>query len=264
MDILALREPINSLTHAAGFVFAIIGTVYLLGSRQTPPERRISLLIFGLSLAGCYAASSHYHGSLGGAPHIGFLQRLDHVGIYCLIAGTYTPIASSLLGGKWKRITLTCAWVAAASGSAVILICGVLPTALSTLIYLGLGWGAIFVYREIRRRHPHRILRPLLHGGIAYTVGAGFNLLHWPRSWPWLLGSHEIFHVFVLVGSYWHFVFIASIVGHEKKPRPAAPTVPARSHGVSSLKPTRRFGNGPHGQLFRRQASRFALRSRGR
>ena len=113
-----------------------------------------------------------FHGvRLSGEP-LTRLQRLDHVGIYLLIAGTYTPIAWGLMRGPWLWGTLTAAWTAAiACGNARL--CGnLMPMWLSTLTYLVMGWGALFCYNELARAHSHRKLLLLPLGGFFYSVGA--------------------------------------------------------------------------------------------
>ena len=128
------------------------------------------------------------------------LRRLDHVGIYLLIAGTYTPAAWSLLKGAWRRGTLATVWGVAGVCAMRVWLGGVLPTWISTLIYLSMGWGVIFCYRELARDLGHRTLLPLPLGGAFYSVGAVINLAGWPVLLPGVLGAHDLFHFFVIAG----------------------------------------------------------------
>lgn len=210
MDPIVLREPVSALSHAAGFALAVPGTV-LLWRAGRPADRRYAVP-FGIGLVVCYAASAHYHAAGGSAEQIDFHRRLDHVGIHLLIAGTYTPLAGLLLADRWRRGTLTMAWLAAGVGSAVLLLHGVLPPWLSTILYLTLGWGAYFAYREMTRRHPGRDFRPVVTGGVLYSVGALINLAGWPSPWPGWLGSHELLHLFVMAGSLAHYRFVLELV----------------------------------------------------
>jgi hemolysin III len=237
MDMLDLREPVSTLSHAVGLALAIPGTALLWRASQVDRARRLSVLVFGASLVFCYAASARYHAAVGPPERIAALRQLDHVGIHLLIAGTYTPIAVVLLRGTWRRATLTLAWGAALGGSTVILTRGILPTWLSTSFYLGLGWGAYFVYREIGKRHSPSTLRPILHGGIVYSIGAVVNLAGWPDPWPGVLGSHELLHLFVLGGSFLHFSFMLGLVA-------PVGTVPwSLAHAASRVE----AGHRPHG-----------------
>jgi hemolysin III len=172
----------------------------------------VSVLVYGVALVTCYAASARYHAAIGPPERVAALRRLDHVGIHLLIAGTYTPVATILLRGAWRRGTLIVAWLAAFAGCAVVLTRGILPSWLSTTLYLGLGWGAYFAYREMHKRHPASALRPILDGGILYSLGAVINLAGWPAPWPGVIGAHELLHLFVLAGSFTHFTFILGLV----------------------------------------------------
>jgi len=115
------------------------------------------------------------------------------VGIYLLIAGTYTPASWSLFRRSWRRGTLATVWSVAGFCSARIWFGGVLPTWMSTSIYLAMGWGVLFCYRELARSLSHRTLLPLPLGGAFYSVGALINLSGWPVLEPGVFGSHELF-----------------------------------------------------------------------
>lgn len=185
----------------------------------------MSFLVFGLSLACCYAGSALFHGvHAESRAGLDVYDRLDHIGIFLLIAGSYTPIAWNMLQPRWKYGVLVSAWGVAAVGSMLYLSIGVLPPAVGTAIYLAMGWGAIFCYIELARFLSHRRLFPLVFGGVLYTVGAVFNLLRWPIIWPGVFGYHELFHVFVMAGSLTHYVFMLKVV---LPGRPAPATLPA-------------------------------------
>jgi hypothetical protein len=168
---------------------------------------------------------------------------MDHVGIFMLIAGTYTPIASNLLRGRWRSATLFAAWVAAAAGASLHVLLGALPPWLSTGLYLGMGWGATFCYSELARTWSHRMLSPILIGGVLYSVGALVNLAHWPNPWPGVLDSHEVFHLFVIGGTATHVWFMVTVVlpkrAHEVWPtvrRDPFPSLPAPHWAMSRMR----------------------------
>lgn len=228
MDFLDLREPVSAWTHGAGLLLSLPVTLVLLWRSWDDPRKGASLLVFGLSLAACYGASALYHGARVAEDRLQIFRLMDHVGIFTLIAGTYTPIAWNLLRGRWRRATLTSAWLAAAVGASLHLSCGTLPPWLSTALYMVMGWGAVFCYAELARTWPHRLLRPILTGGVFYSVGAGINLLHWPNLWPGFLESHELFHLFVIAGSATHVWFMATVV----LPKRPAETWPSATRGA--------------------------------
>ena len=239
MQLFDLREPINALSHGAGMMLALPLTWAFwrrcadragsgsdgdrrdrLGTTGTPYQRGkvITLLIFGLSLVICYGNSTIYHAVWLSGPPLNRLRRLDHVGIYLLIAGTYTPAAWSLMRNGWRQGTLATVWCLAGFCAARVWFGGILPTWMSTLIYLTLGWGVLFCYRELARGLSHRTLLPLPLGGAFYSVGALINLTNWPVLQPGVFGSHELFHFFVIAGSTCHAYFMYRIVIPARQP----------------------------------------------
>jgi hemolysin III len=256
-----IREPINALSHGAGMMMALPVTWFLLrqcGRRNTcrlenpcgTPRpcvmargkcrvarhqrlKTLSLLVFGITLTFCYAASAVFHAvTLSGEPLSRF-QRLDHIGIYLLIAGTYTPIVWSLLRGGSRWGTLATVWTIAAVCAARVWCGGVLPTWVSTLIYLTMGWGSLFCYLQLSRIYSHRTLLPLPLGGLFYSIGAVMNLAHWPVVYAGVFAWHEIFHLFVIAGSACHVFFMLNVV--VPAPWPGSVTMPVRSRPWAPL-----------------------------
>jgi len=234
MTFLMLREPASALTHGVGLVLAVAAARHLWQSSQSAlaveirrdrdsarylKGRSVTLLIFGFTLALCYAASTLFHAApLSGRP-LRSLHRIDHVCIYLLIAGTYTPIAWSLFRGLWRWGTLVTVWSLSVILSIHILDDGTPPIWISTASYMMLGWSALFCYRELARVYSHRILAPLPLGGVLYSVGAVFNALRWPAIYPGVFGPHDLFHLFVIAGSACHVWFMLRVVipAHEPK-----------------------------------------------
>ncbi len=173
MSIFHFREPFSAWSHGIGFLLALLGTLWLWHrSRGTRPAMRLSLMVFGLSLAFCYLASTLYHGLRISGDRLSFFDRMDRIGIFFLISGTYTPLAWGLLRGRWRWGTLTVVWLITAVASTILAIGGPFPPLLNTGLYLGMGWGCIACYAEAARVVSHRALRPLVAGGVFYSVGA--------------------------------------------------------------------------------------------
>jgi hemolysin III len=235
-----VREPINAWSHGAGMLLALPITWMLwkrcgqmdpcdllrqcravnpcnTGARPCRAVRyqrfkALSLLVFGLTLIFCYAASTIFHAvHLHGEP-LNLFQRLDHIGIYLLIAGTYTPVAWSLLRGGWSWGPLLTVWTIALLCTARVWYGGVLPIWISTLVYLAMGWGSLFCYRELARTYSHRALLPLPLGGVFYSIGAMINLARWPVLISGVFAAHELFHLFVIAGSACHIFFMLNVV----------------------------------------------------
>ena len=243
MLLFQLREPINACSHGAGMLLALPVTWVLwkrclasydrgniasqTGLARYQRIKAICLVVFGVTLTVCYGTSAAFHGlRLSGEPLIR-LQRLDHVGIYLLIAGTYTPVAWGLLRGPWLWGTLTAAWMAAFVCGTRVLYGSLMPMWVSTLTYLLMGWGAIFCYYELARTHSHRELFLLPLGGLFYSIGAVLNLSHWPVLFPGIFAAHEVFHFFVIAGTTCHVLFMLGVV--VPSPEPATLPVRARS-----------------------------------
>lgn len=213
MDFLHLREPVSAWSHCAGLLLALPGTLLLWRrSRSGDPAKRLSLLIFGLSLACCYAASTLYHGLRVQGDGLSFFDRLDRIGIFILIAGTYTPLAWVVMSGWWRWSTLAIAWLVTVLASWKLMLVGPFPHLLNTGLYLAMGWGVLACYAELARIVSHRALRPLVAGGVFYSLGAVLNLLGWPVLWPGLFGVHELFHMFVIAGSLAHYRLMLKLV----------------------------------------------------
>ena len=181
------REPVSAWSHAFGLLLALAVTWVFwlrckerlrgpLGRDGLPTAwsrfetgKAVAMLIFGVTLVICYGASTVYHSSRASGESLFRLRRLDLVGIYFLIAGTYSPAAWSLLKGAWRRGTLAAVWSVAVACALRVWLGGALPTWASTLIYLAMGWGVVFCYRELARLLGHRTLLPLPVGG-AFTA----------------------------------------------------------------------------------------------
>jgi len=223
VSLFEFREPVNAWSHALWLMLSLPATMLLLRRCRGDRARRLSLLVFGMSLAICYAGSTLFHAVRLSPSWIVWFDQLDHIGIFILIAGSYTPVAWNLLQGYFKWGTLVGAWFFSAVGTALLLTCGVFSMFWSTCFYIALGWGAGLFYVELSRTRSQRMLFPLLLGGIFYTVGAIINLAGWPVFRPGVFGAHELFHLFVMAGSLSHFRFMYEVIA-----------LPAGDPGVSA------------------------------
>jgi hemolysin III len=219
------REPASAWTHFAGLLLALPGVVILVRRSGGDLGKRISLLIYGFSLITCYAASTLYHGVRLPADQLTPFVRLDSVGIFALIAGSYTPMAWNLMRGQWRLWTLTSVWATAAVSILLIASGRRYSPVMGTCVYLVMGWGVVICYARIARVVSHRKLVTLVLGGVLYSLGAVLNLLHWPTLWPGVFDTHALFHLFVIAGSLAHYWFILKVVvpykqapGDEPKP----------------------------------------------
>ena len=204
------REPVNGLTHAAGALLAVAGLVVLLDSATTEhkPVHVDAFAIYGVSLIMLYTASAFYHLIPVSERAITVLRRIDHVMIYILIAGTYTPVCLIALPELWGLSMLILIWTLAAAGILFSLFWIHAPRWLSTTVYVAMGWSAAVAIVPLIQSLPLEGLLWLLAGGIFYTGGAVMYALKKPNPFPSMIGFHEIWHLFVLAGSFSHFMMM--------------------------------------------------------
>ncbi|SHK68474.1 PAQR family membrane homeostasis protein TrhA [Rhodothermus profundi] len=197
-----MEERLNTLTHGIGLLLSLLGTGWLWQSNGsgTLPQR-IASMVFGFSLILLYLASTLYHGVRQPACK----QRLrvvDHVAIYLLIAGTYTPFLVAYVPMPWRLVLLSVVWTLALSGMIFEgLFTGRFPR-LSTAFYVALGWLAVLMLPLLWRHLPPGALELIIAGGLVYTGGVLFY------RWHRLPFHHTIWHLFVLAGSALHYVAV--------------------------------------------------------
>ena len=162
---------------------------------------------FILSMIGLYAASTIYH-TLDISPKINkLIRKIDHMMIFILIAGTYTPVCMIVLGDKTGWTMLTLVWGIAIVGILINALWITCPKWFSSLIYIAMGWVCILAITKILSSMPRAGFMWLLAGGIIYTAGGIIYAMKLPffNSRHRYFGSHEIFHLFVMGGSLCHY-----------------------------------------------------------
>jgi hemolysin III len=194
-------EFANTLTHAVGVALALAGLAALvsIAIHLGSPRRVVCYSIYGVSLLLLYTASTLYHAIH--LPHLKrLLQTLDHMAIYLLIAGTYTPFALLSLRGIWGWSIFGLIWALAAMGVVFkIFFMGRMPKT-SVVIYMAMGWMALIAVRQLFATLPVRGLVLVFSGGMLYTIGVLFFAFDYKHRY-----NHAIWHVFVLAGSVCHF-----------------------------------------------------------
>lgn len=204
-----VREEIfNSATHLAGSVFAVagLGALVSIGVRSGDPWKIASFSLYGVSMVSLYLFSTLYHALSGPAKRV--FRKLDHTGIYVLIAGTYAPFSLVSLrrfGGGWLFAVV---WAIAAAGIAQEFVLPRRIRALSVSLYLFMGWLAAAFFFPLLRAIGPRGMEWLVGGGLLYTAGVFFYLIDEKYA-----HSHGVFHLFVLGGSILHFVAVLLYVG---------------------------------------------------
>jgi hemolysin III len=199
-----LRAPINGLTHLAGGLLAAAGLVVLLATAGRA-DQLVAFGVFGLSLVALYTASTLYHLLPLSPAGIARLRRADHMAIFVLIAGTYTPFCLLALDGAWQAGLLGLIWGLALCGILLKFLWMDAPRWLSVALYLGMGWAALVAAPTLFRVVPPGGIAWVLAGGVVYSAGALIYGLKRPNPVPGVFGFHELWHLFVVAGSTCHF-----------------------------------------------------------
>lgn len=209
-----LREPVSGLTHLVGAVAALAGTIALLDAADGPTRHLVAFAVYGASLVLLLGASAAYHLVRVAPPTLRILRTLDHLSIFALIAGTYTPICLVPLYGPWGITLVSVLWGTVALGVFVSLFWLDAPRFVTVGIYLVMGWAGVVALGPAVRLVPAATLWLILAGGLAYSVGAIVYARRRPDPLPGVFGFHEIWHLFVLAGAGCHFVAVWGLVGY--------------------------------------------------
>jgi len=206
-----LREPVNSLTHWAGAILALIGLVALLIVGWGRPAKDISLLIYGVSLIFLFSASATYHMVQVKDKALEIFRKIDHAAIYFLIAGTYTPFCINAFTGFWKWGMLIIIWSLAIIGIGVKIFIIRAPRWLNAGIYIIMGWLCVGASGQLLAALPAWVLVWLVIGGVIYTLGAVVYITKIFNFIPGVFGFHEVWHIFVLLAAAAHFVAVMGV-----------------------------------------------------
>ncbi len=214
------KDPGSAITHFIGTLMALFSALPLLlkASKSPDPIHIISLGIFALSMILLYTASTVYHTFDLSDKINRRLKKFDHMMIFILIAGTYTPICLIVLGGKVGIGLLILIWSMAFLGMALKAFWVYCPKWVSSIIYIVMGWTCVLAFSPLLNTLPQAAFNWLLAGGVIYTVGGVIYALKLPifNSRHKNFGSHEIFHLFCMAGTICHFIlmyeFVAGVI----------------------------------------------------
>ncbi len=202
-----VREPANAYTHLAGALLSVLGLVLLIHKSVLygQPVHIVAFSIFGSSMVLLYLASTLYHMLSISEKGIRILRRIDHIMIYILIAGTYTPVTLIVLEGFAGWALFTTVWSIAVLGVLFKVVWFHAPKWISLVLYLAMGWMALIAFPELWRVFSMSALLWLLMGGLAYTAGAIIYGFKWPNPSPKYFNFHAIWHIMVMAGSFCFF-----------------------------------------------------------
>ena len=200
-------EPISSWTHLLAAGLSLFGGYVLFRRGRGSGWRLFSLGVFTFSLIFLFSMSGVYHLLDHGGSARYVLKHLDHSAIWVLIAGTFTPIHTILFRGVWRWGILVLVWALAITGLVLkVVFFSSIPEWLGLLFYLTLGWFGILTGFKIRSRFPNDGFFWLCLGGVFYSIGGVLEFLRWPVLLSGIIGPHEIFHIFVILGALCHWI----------------------------------------------------------
>lgn len=205
---LKMKEPVNTWTHFITFLVAIVGLVFLILLSKDNVSKLVTMTIYGTSVILLYGASSLYHWVRTTPKKELILKKLDHIAIYLLIAGSYTPVFFYGLQGAWKWTMLIAVWSLAVIGAVLKIWFVQAPRYVSTSFYVTLGWIAVIPFFQLAGNLPVGAIVLMVTGGVVYTIGAIIYATQCFDFFPNRFGFHEIFHLFVMAGSAIHFAMM--------------------------------------------------------
>lgn len=209
---LKMKEPASTWTHFITFLAAIVGLVFLIVLSRHNVSKLVTMTIFGVSVILLYGASSLYHWVRTTPRKEIILQKIDHIAIYLLIAGTYTPVLYFGLEGAWRWTMLIAVWALAVIGMIMKLWFIHAPRYLSTAFYVCLGWSALVPLFQLIHSLPVGAIILMFAGGVLYTLGAVIYATKIFDFIPGKFGFHEVFHLFIMGGTALHFAMMVAYI----------------------------------------------------
>lgn len=213
---ITIREPGSAFTHFIAMMLAVFASVPLLvksGLRYEGPKFT-AMCIFMLSMILLYGASATYHSVNLEGSKLKFFKKIDHMMIFVLIAGSYTPVCMIVLEKSLGYRLLSVVWSVALVGILIKALWVTCPKWFSSILYIAMGWVVVFAFGPLYHTLTTPAFLWLLAGGIIYTIGGVIYALKLPlfNAKHQNFGSHEIFHLFVMGGSICHFIFMYCFV----------------------------------------------------
>lgn len=213
---ITIREPGSAITHFIGMMMALFAAVPLLikSALTSGTGCFYAMAVFMCSMILLYGASTTYHSVNVSGRILRIFRKIDHMMIFVLIAGTYTPVCLITLSGRQGYILLAVVWGIALAGILIKAFWITCPKWFSSILYIAMGWVCLSRFGQLWASLPRPAFFWLLAGGLLYTAGGVIYALKLPifNARHRYFGSHEIFHLFVMAGSVCHFIFMFNYV----------------------------------------------------
>jgi hemolysin III len=205
------RPLLRGVLHQAAFaVSLVVGTLLIVGADGA--SRHVAAAVFAGSVAVCFGASALYHRVMWTPDLRRWMRRVDHAGIYLLIAGTYTPVCLLVLNGTWRIAVLAVVYAGAAGAIAVRFAWIDAPKWLAVGLGIALGWAAVVILPQLATRLDPAAVVLLGVGGLTYTAGAIIYARRRPDPLPTVFGYHELFHALTIAAVACQYVAIALFI----------------------------------------------------
>ena len=205
------KPRLRGLSHAAAFLVAVPLGVLLVVEAETSLER-LAAVVFAASVVTMFGASALYHAPNWPDGPRRWLRRVDHAGVYGLIAGTYTAIGLLVLKGNWRPVVLGIVWIGALAAIAFKFAWIDAPTWISSVIGVALGWVGVIIFPQLLDEIGLGGTLLVLAGGLLYTAGALVYAFRRPDPYPDVFGFHEVFHVLVIAAVACQYAAVAFFV----------------------------------------------------
>ncbi|MFY9579534.1 MAG: hemolysin III family protein [Gaiellaceae bacterium] len=208
----AVAKPLlRGVLHQAAFaVSLVVGTLLVVGAEGG--RHRLAAAVFAGSAAACFGTSALYH-RVTWTPHMRlWMRRVDHAGVYLLIAGSYTPVSLLVLRGAWRPVVLAVVWGGAVAAIVLKFVWVAAPKWLAVAIGIALGWVAVVALPQLATRLNPAAFVLLVVGGLLYTAGAIVYARRRPDPFPTVFGYHELFHALTIVAVACQYVAIAFFI----------------------------------------------------
>jgi hemolysin III len=206
--IIKAAERFSSLSHMAGTAAAVPGTIVLIAITRQRSDLLLISLVYGLSVVFLFSASTVYHALKRSENESSLWRKFDHLAIFFMIAGTYTPLCYLYLEGAWRWGIIIAQWSLVLIGALFKLFYLSSPRFISAVIYLLMGWMAVIVVGKLLPIMPMQEIIFLFAGGILFTIGAVVYITKFPDPLPGRIGFHGLFHIFILLGGAAHYLMV--------------------------------------------------------
>jgi hemolysin III len=212
LENLAVSKPLlRGVLHQGAFLAAlVVGPLLVVGAGDE--RERIAAAVFAASVAACFGASALYHRVTWTPAVRPWMRRVDHAGIYLLIAGTYTPVCLLVLNGTWRLVILVIVYAGAFAAVALKFAWVDAPKWLAAVLGIALGWTGVVMLPQLATRLDPAAVALLGAGGLLYTAGAIVYARRRPDPIPHVFGYHELFHALTIVAVACQYVAIAFFV----------------------------------------------------